>query len=100
MIGSGYARESTRDIEGNYDHLPPGELHNLRRRRAYAQIHFKAALETPLSTTDAVNLRRNREMADAMGAPENFPVSRDTRRRVGELHLALPVEREAAKGHA
>ena len=31
---------------------------------------------------------------------ENSPVTRESRRRVGELHPAPPEEREAAKEHA
>ena len=67
---------------GDNDTLTYDELHDLRRRRGYARAETRAASKTSLAAMDAVERKRNWDMADAIDTSENSARKRD--RDVGD----------------
>ena len=57
----------------------------------------KAALQTRLSTTDAMDRKRARAAADVMGTSEDSPEVRAKRSRVDDLHMAFVLEKGVEK---
>ena len=78
-------------------HLTHDELHNLCRRRCYAQTNFKEVLRTRLPTTDAVGRERNNDAADAKETSEDLPVTKQKRRRADDLHSVFVVDAAIVK---
>ena len=84
----------------DYGRLTCAELRNPRRTRGYPGKDSKVALETRLQRADAVERRRNRDMADDTKTSEELPVTQGTRCRVVDPLLAFAVEKAIAEEQA
>ena len=106
------------DTQGDYDHLTNDELNDLHRRRGYAREDSKAVPKTRLAPMDAVERKRNSDMADTMdtsgtspgkrsramddaaGTSDNLLVNQEKRRRPRELHVAAVADKGISKDHS
>ena len=103
---------------GDCDHLIHDELHDRCQPRGFAGTDSKAVLRTRLATMDAVERKRNRNVADAMGASEtpsgkryrptdgamgsmdDLPARQEKRCRLSDPHLTFVADTEKVKKHA
>ena len=88
--GSSFDKKCTQLLAPDGTQGACGEPHQLRRQRGRARKDSKAELGTRLSTVDAVERKSAGDKEDAVGTPEEIPVTQEERCRVENLPLACP----------